>query len=56
VEKKSIQFQEQLSRRNYVTPTSFLELLAMYRMILKSKRIQVGQSKQRLVTGLEVLA
>jgi len=39
-----------------VTPTSFLELLAMYRVILKQKRISVGESKQRLVTGLEVLA
>jgi dynein heavy chain len=34
VEQKSLMFQEQLSRRNYVTPTSFLELLAMYRVIL----------------------
>lgn len=28
----------------------------MYRVILKQKRISVGESKQRLVTGLEVLA
>lgn len=39
-----------------MTPTSFLELLAMYRIILKTKRISVGESKQRLVTGLDVLA
>jgi len=56
VEVKSQQFLDELSRRNYVTPTSFLELLAMYRVILKQKRISVGESKQRLVTGLEVLA
>jgi dynein heavy chain len=35
VEVKSTEFYDQLSRRNYVTPTSFLELLAMYRVILK---------------------
>jgi dynein heavy chain len=35
VEVKSTEFLEQLSRRNYVTPTSFLEQLAMYRLILK---------------------
>lgn len=52
VEVKSQEFLDQLSRRNYVTPTSFLELLAMYRVILKQKRISVGESKQRLVTGL----
>jgi dynein heavy chain len=56
VEKKSEEFKEQLNRKNYVTPTSFLEQLAMYRQILKTKRIDVGQSRQRLVTGLEVLA
>ena len=56
VEKKSIEFEEQLNRRNYVTPTSFLELFNMYQLILKQKRISVGESKQRLVKGLEVLA
>jgi len=28
----------------------------MYRLILKQKRKDVGESKQRLVTGLDVLA
>jgi len=45
VEVKSGEFLEQLSRRNYVTPTSFLELLAMYKSILVQKRIDVGESK-----------
>lgn len=55
VEVKSTEFLDQLSRRNYVTPTSFLELLAMYKNILVQKRKDVGESKQRLVTGLDVL-
>lgn len=45
VEVKSEEFLDQLSRRNYVTPTSFLELLSMYKLILKEKRKSVGESK-----------
>ena len=52
---KSEEFLDQLNRQNYVTPTSFLELLSMYNVILKQKRIDVGESKVRLVKGLEVL-
>lgn len=55
VSKKSTEFADQLNRKNYVTPTSFLEQLAMYMQILKAKRIFVGQSKERLVKGLDVL-
>jgi len=55
VSKKSTEFSDQLNRKNYVTPTSFLEQLAMYMQILKAKRIFVGQSKERLVKGLDVL-
>jgi dynein heavy chain, axonemal len=54
--KKSNEFLDQLNRRNYVTPTSFLELLASYGKILKQKRIDVGKNKERLVVGLDVLA
>jgi dynein heavy chain len=35
VERKSALFRDELSRKNYVTPTSFLELLAAYGTILK---------------------
>ena len=55
VERKSIQFKDQLNRQNYVTPTSFLELLSSYGTILKQKRKTISFSKNRLVTGLEVL-
>jgi len=55
VEQKSLEFADQLNRKNYVTPTSFLEQLNMYKSILKTKRVDVGQSRQRLVTGLDVL-
>ena len=52
VEKKSVEFLDQLRRRNYVTPTSFLELLSMYKTILFDKRKEVEFSKNRLLKGL----
>lgn len=55
VEKMSISFKEQLNRSNYVTPTSFLELLAAYGTILRDKRKKIDFSKGRLVGGLQVL-
>mmetsp|Transcript_21562 Transcript_21562/g.15741 ORF Transcript_21562/g.15741 Transcript_21562/m.15741 type:complete len:219 (-) Transcript_21562:2469-3125(-) len=55
VEKKSTEFMEQLRRRNYVTPTSFLELLNMYKTILFGKRSEIEFSKNRLLRGLQVL-
>jgi dynein heavy chain len=55
VERKSILFKDELSRINYVTPTSFLELLSSYGTILKNKRKTVNFSRNRLVAGLEVL-
>jgi hypothetical protein len=38
VEKKAALFKDELSRHVYVTPTSFLEQLSMYTVILKQKR------------------
>jgi len=36
VEQKSEEFKESMRRINYVTPTSYLELLSMYKKILKT--------------------
>jgi len=55
VERKSAEFKDQLNRSNYVTPTSFLELLSAYSSILRSKRKAIEFSKNRLVGGLKVL-
>jgi len=38
VEKLSGDFLNELRRHNYVTPTSYLELLTMFRVILMSKK------------------
>lgn len=56
VEKTSERFYEQLRRRNYVTPTSYLELLSCYQSVLKERTTYFGGQKSRLERGLNVLA
>ncbi len=41
VEKISIKFLKELRRHNYVTPTSFLELLTLFRTFLNDKRTEL---------------
>jgi dynein heavy chain len=55
VEHKSKKFLDELRRKNYVTPTSYLELLNIYKSVLKERRKFFGDSKRRLERGLEVL-
>jgi dynein heavy chain len=55
VEKKSQKFMDELRRRNYVTPTSYLELLNLYKSILFERRKYFGDAKSRLEKGLNVL-
>jgi len=42
-------------RHNYVTPTSYLEVLSTYQMLLNEKRLSVGTTKDRLQIGLDKL-
>jgi dynein heavy chain len=55
VEEKSEEFKQSMRRINYVTPTSYLELLSMYKKLLKSQRTKVEKGINRLGRGLEVL-
>lgn len=52
----SAKFLQELDRHNYVTPTSYLELLSTFKNLLQSKRDQVMTQKMRYVVGLEKLA
>jgi len=52
---KSNDFYEELRRHNYVTPTSYLELLNTFKVLLQEKRNDVQQKKQRLQIGLDKL-
>ncbi|KNC96829.1 uncharacterized protein SPPG_07663 [Spizellomyces punctatus DAOM BR117] len=52
----SQKFYEGLRRHNYVTPTSYLELIQTYKTLLEAKRREVDGLKSRYVTGLDQLA
>ncbi|KAK3803952.1 hypothetical protein RRG08_059815 [Elysia crispata] len=52
----STRFLHELDRHNYVTPTSYLELINTFKTLLQQKREQVMIMKNRYVVGLEKLA
>ena len=52
----SSRFAEQLGRHNYVTPTSYLELISSFKGLLGSKRGEVLKLKKRYEVGLQKLA
>lgn len=59
VEKMSEKFLNELRRHNYVTPTSYLELLRCFKTLLLQKRNEVETQKNRFgggVTQLQVAA
>ena len=56
VEESSKEFWDMLRRRNYVTPTSYLELLSSFKSLLKFKNDQVNTKRERLQKGLDKLA
>uniref|UniRef100_A0A8C5GFM1 Dynein axonemal heavy chain 7 n=1 Tax=Gouania willdenowi TaxID=441366 RepID=A0A8C5GFM1_GOUWI len=45
----------ELGRHNYVTPTSYLELIAVFRELLTERREMVMSAKKRYTNGLEKL-
>ncbi|XP_060945031.1 dynein axonemal heavy chain 7 [Limanda limanda] len=51
----STRFLTELQRHNYVTPTSYLELISTFKALLKTKRAEVMKLKHRYEVGLEKL-
>ncbi|KAI5095774.1 dynein heavy chain 12, axonemal isoform X1 [Silurus meridionalis] len=51
----SRRFLSELGRHNYVTPTSYLELIAAFRLLLTQKRNTVMMAKRRYTNGLDKL-
>ncbi|XP_058956956.2 dynein axonemal heavy chain 7 [Pocillopora verrucosa] len=49
-------FLDELKRHNYVTPTSYLELISTFKTLLNMKQVEVMKAKKRYETGLEKLA
>ena len=56
VERASVAVFEELRRYNYVTPTSYLELLTTFITLLEDKRRDINEGKRRLEIGLDKLA
>lgn len=56
VHELSHEFHSTLKRQNYVTPTSYLELILAFKESLAMKRVEVSQAKARYENGLEKLA
>ncbi len=44
-----------MRRRNYVTPTSYLELIKTFKKVLGKKRTELWTLKDRYMVGLEKL-
>ena len=51
----SLDFYSSLRRHNYVTPTSYLELIQTFKNLLNKKRTQISTGQNRYTTGLEKL-
>lgn len=52
----SQQYLIELGRHNYVTPTSYLELINSFKSLLGAKQDETLKAKRRYVVGLEKLA
>ena len=52
---ESANYYKVMRRYNYVTPTSYLELLSTFRSVLEVKRKDVGTLRSRLQVGLDKL-
>ena len=55
VARRSVEFREELRRHNYVTPTSYLELLGVFKFLLQEKRNEVGGLRSKLQFGVDTL-
>ncbi|XP_048258404.1 dynein axonemal heavy chain 1-like isoform X3 [Haliotis rufescens] len=51
----SQRFLAELSRHNYVTPTSYLELLGIFSKLIGLKKMELNTARRRLKTGLDKL-
>jgi dynein heavy chain len=49
-------FWQNMGRKNYVTPTSYLELMNAFKSLITSKQDEIFKAKQRYLNGLDKLA
>lgn len=55
VREMSERYYSQLRRHNYVTPTSYLELILTFKTLLTIKRNEVDTARNRYIVGLQKL-
>ncbi|XP_040611383.1 dynein heavy chain 3, axonemal [Mesocricetus auratus] len=55
VKKLSVDYYNTLLRHNYVTPTSYLELILTFKTLLNTKRQEVDTMRNRYLAGLQKL-
>uniref|UniRef100_A0A8C0MAC7 Dynein axonemal heavy chain 3 n=1 Tax=Canis lupus familiaris TaxID=9615 RepID=A0A8C0MAC7_CANLF len=55
VKDMSLDYYNTLRRHNYVTPTSYLELILTFKTLLNTKRQEVDMMRNRYLTGLQKL-
>ncbi|XP_067287631.1 dynein axonemal heavy chain 1 isoform X1 [Pseudorasbora parva] len=55
VSRKCEQYLAELSRHNYVTPKSYLELLSIFSSLIGRKKQELHSARQRMKTGLDKL-
>ncbi|XP_054472107.1 dynein axonemal heavy chain 1 [Anoplopoma fimbria] len=55
VARKCAQYLAELSRHNYVTPKSYLELLKIFSDLIGRKKQELSSARQRMKTGLDKL-
>ncbi|XP_064448835.1 dynein axonemal heavy chain 3 [Mirounga angustirostris] len=55
VKNLSLDYYNTLRRHNYVTPTSYLELILTFKTLLNTKRHEVDMMRNRYLTGLQKL-
>ena len=56
VEEETQKFYDELRRRYYTTPTSYLEFVRLYLSKLNEKRAEISFNRERLCTGLQKLS
>ncbi|VDO03290.1 unnamed protein product [Rodentolepis nana] len=52
----SEKFYQELGRKTYVTPTSYLELIGSFERLIKKKKDEIMKAKMRYLNGLDKLA
>lgn len=55
VDREAERYFQELRRRYYVTPKSYLDLISLYTRLLKSKRQEMALARERLLNGLQKL-